>query len=218
MQNKIWLIVGKSGCGKSWFGRWILLQYLKKEAVEYIMVLDDSSDHFYSGLQANGFFLQEYGEREAQGRYNWQRFIADKRKVLLEVTNLTSQEIKNLVDDVSKAIYTLGDALLLIDEAHIFFPRSDSSLELERLLRGGRKRAIDIIMITQTLVDLNLIALRLANMLILFQVTEANELDRAQFYFQVNKEEIFNLKEREYFFKNLKTGEELKDTTDGLVT
>jgi len=216
VNNRIWLIVGKSGCGKSWFGRYILTQYLQNQAIKYAVVIDNSSDHFYGGLQTQGFFLQEYGEVEAQRSYNWENFIKANKKVLLEITNLKQDEITRLMDDISKALYNLGDSLILVDEAHIFFPYHHHSIEFERLLRGGRKKGIDVIMITQTLVDLNLIALRLANILILFQITEANELERARQYFQVDKEEIFNLRDREYFFKDMKTSHQIKDTTQGL--
>lgn len=216
MQNKIFLIVGKSGCGKSWFGRWILTQYLQNRAIKYIVVVDNSSDHFYGGLQTQGFFLQEYGEAESQGSYNWENFIKTNKRVLLEITNLKQEEITCFMDNISRALYNLGDSLILVDEAHIFFPVYRHSVEFERLLRGGRKKGIDNIMITQTLVDLNLIGLRLANILILFQTTEANEVERALQYFHVDREEIVNLKDREYLFKDMKTSHQIKDTTQGL--
>ncbi len=210
------MICGKSGCGKSWFGRYILLEYLKQKATKYIVILDDSSDHFYSGLRGKNFYLQEYGQTEAQGSYNWEKFIGDKKKVIIETTNLTQEEITKLVNSVSKAVYNLGNVLFLVDEAHIFFPTYQSSVELERLLRGGRKRRIDIILITQTMIDLNLIALRLTNILILFQITEINEIKRAQQYFQVNKGVLSNLRDREYVFKDMKTSQEDIGTIDGL--
>jgi len=216
VNNRIWLIVGKSGCGKSWFGRYILGEYLQNRAIKYIVVVDNSSDHFYGGLQAQGFFFQEYGEAEAQGSYNWENFIKANKRVLIEITNLKQDEITRLMDDVSRALYDLGDSIILVDEAHIFFPREHQSIEFERLLRGGRKKGIDVILITQTLIDLNLIALRLANVLIVFQVTEANELERARQYFQMEREPIFNLKERQYFFKDMKTGLLVCDTTQGI--
>jgi len=218
VNNRIWLIVGKSGCGKSWFGRYILTQYLQNRAIKYIMVIDNSPDHFYEGLQTQGFYLQEYGEVEAQGNYNWENFIKANKRILLEITNLKQEEITCLMDNVSKALYNLGDSLILVDEAHIFFPCHHHSIEFERLLRGGRKKGIDVIMITQTLTDLNLIALRLTNVLILFQTTEANEVERALQYFHVDREEIVNLKDREYLFKDMKTSHQVKDTTQGLDT
>jgi len=216
MQNKIYMLCGKSGCGKSWFGRYILLEYLKQRATKYIVILDNSSDHFYSGLRGKNFYLQEYGQVEAQGSYNWGEFIRVNKKVIIETTNLTEEETTALVDNVSKAIYNLGDVLFLIDEAHIFFPTFRSSVELGRLLRGGRKQGIDIILITQTMIDLNLIALRLTNILILFQITEINEIARAQQYFGVDKQILSNLRDREYLFKNMKTSQEFMDTTNDL--
>lgn len=203
MQNRIYFIIGKSGSGKSWLARWLAIQYLKKGLTEYIVVLDTSADHFYSGLQDWNFKLWSYDNALAQKKINWTKVFNQYPKSVIEISFLTDEEITNLVDDVSLSIMELGNTLLLIDEAHQFYPRTGyHSKNLERLIRGGRKIGVDLIFVTQMRVDVDLVAVKQANVVISFQVTEENDVEKVSRLLGESKEKITSLKQRQCLVKD----------------
>jgi Cdc6-like AAA superfamily ATPase len=89
MQNYIWLILGKSGTGKSYLARHIVEEYIKQGKRKYHIVIDLSDEHFYSGLQHYGFKLAEINRETIQKEVNWIKVLELHNNLLLEVTDLT---------------------------------------------------------------------------------------------------------------------------------
>ena len=211
MQNYIWLILGKSGTGKSYLGRYIVSEYVRQKKRKYHIVIDLSDEHFYSGLKDIGFKLTEVNRNVITKDIDWQNIFSKYPNLIIEVTDLLDEEIIRLMDNIGKALFKLGNALLVIDEAHQFFERFHYSEELARLFRGGRKYYIDIMLITQMVVDLGLVARKQANILVSFQLTEKNDVEMVSRYFDIDEEELANLRDYKFILKNLRTGEQVLD-------
>jgi len=173
MRNNIYLILGRPGCGKSWLARYLTKHYIKDDLRDYFVVLDDTEDHLKE-LEPLGFVHCVFDRQLAAQleQIDFVEYVKTKKRILFEVTDLLQEEVCRLVDKISLALASLGNSLLLIDEAHKFYPVNGSSPELERLTRGARKLGVDIIFVTQIPTSLNLTAIRLTTLLIVFQITE----------------------------------------------
>lgn len=217
MRNNIYLILGRPGCGKSWLARYLIKYYINKGLRDYFVILDDTEDHL-EDLKSFDFAhcVFDRGLASSLEEIDFVNYIKTKKRILFETGDLVEEEIRRLVDKISLAEVSLGSSLFLIDEAHKFYPINRASLELERLTRGARKLGVDIIFVTQIPTSLNLTAIRLTTLLMAFQITEKNDLERIGSYFSVDKESLFDLKEREYLVKNLRDGSEAKEISIGL--
>ncbi len=200
--NNVVLIVGKPGCGKSYLASRLVRAYTRGRYKARVVVVD-----MPAGTSPYRPYVRD---RAVVDRRHvclaWDELIADHPSILIEVSDLTAQEIQVMMDGLCAAILRAGDTLLVIDEAHQFFPRTRTPLGLERLLRAGRKWGIDVIMVTQIVVDLAIAAIKLANVLVAFQVTERNDLSRLAPYFDGDSEALFKLKWTQYIAKDMRTG------------
>lgn len=211
MQNLICLVLGKSGTGKSYFTRHLIVEYLEKKKRKHHIVIDLSPDHFYSGLKEKGFKLTEIDRNNVKINIDWEKVLSIYPNVVLEVVDLLDEEIIYLLDGLGKDLFKIGDTLLVIDEAHQFFKRFHYSEELARLFRGGRKYYIDIVMVTQMITDLEMIARKQANTIVSFQITEENDVKKVSSLFGVDETVLRGLGEYQFLVKNLRTGEQRLD-------
>lgn len=220
MLNRLYLILGKSGSGKSIYSRYIIDKYIKTNKKKYIVMIDENNSHYTEYLKDKGFFYQEYSKAHTNKVYNFKKFIEKKKRVFFEVNQLTDPEIMDFIDQISHVIMSLKNSLFVIDEGHLFFPRVGGSVELSRLYRAGRKRGIDIIMITQMVVDLNIVAIKQSNVLNSFQLTEKNELERIGKYFDNGENILPTLKVPpevpEVLIKDLRTSKQQKIKVNNL--
>ena len=104
--------------------------------------------------------------------------VRNNKHVAFSFLNLIDEEQNYVIDMLSKIIYILGDTVFYIDEAHKFFPQYNYPIELERVIRGGRKRGVDSVLVSQQVIDLQKSALKQANIGIFFRITEENELKK----------------------------------------
>lgn len=118
------LIVGKSGSGKSTLARSIIR--LMQGRYRHLIIINRK---------------REFAEL-AQGRYTvgedgnpWPA-LKKHRRVIFQVTGYDSRPF---LDNLGQAVMQLQDVLLVVDEAHHFFPRGQTPKGLFEVLTGGRE-------------------------------------------------------------------------------
>ncbi len=165
-----WLIVGKSGTGKSYFAR-RLVERLSEG--KNLIVVDNSTDHD----EIEGIYPIEIHQGNIS-KLSTRKILERVERALLFFTYTEQRSVNRFLDKLCETIWDYKNTVLMIDEAHIFFPRSDYPRGIEMLIRAGRKGGIDTVLITQNFTDLNITALKQAHYLAVFRLTEQNEIER----------------------------------------
>jgi DNA helicase HerA-like ATPase len=180
-------IFGQSGTGKSTFAS-NLVGFLWERGKKVIVVSDNFDDisRVADVLDADLVHVEITDENWASIPY--EDIIRKYDYIGFEMVNLLKEEIADVMDRISDTIYNIGNAIVYIDEAHIFLPRFGCSVGAQRLLRGGRKHAITNIVVTQQLSDLVDVALKQAHYMVIFKLTQHRELEVIKVY--VDPEEV----------------------------
>lgn len=227
--NNRWLIAGASGRGKTWFALWAISQYVNLNKRSYYVFLSDNArdynkhNHPMPIRPANlGFKLVRYDAEHAKRAWNWERILQKHRRLYIETGNLLSEEMVLLVNRLSRAFWQLGAGLFAIDEAWQFLPHTNPPLEFERLIRGGRKRGVDTMVISQRVVDIHPRILNSLNLIVAFGLAEKNDVDRISRYFapvrgRDPRQVIPDLRQGQYLIRAVETGEQELNTTMGLL-
>lgn len=223
--NNKWLIAGVSGTGKTWAALWLLSQYQKLGKRSYYVFLADNSRDYDNPMhrrgispRANGFKLLTFGANEARKGWNWVEILRKHRKLYIETGNLSAKETQTLVNSLSEAFWILGNGLFCIDEAWLFLNRNFMPESFERLARGGRKVGVDLMAITQRVVDIHPDILSQFNVIVSFRLAELNDRERLARYFEPfrgkqARDIIQTLKQGEYLIKITETGQQERQST-----
>lgn len=169
MQTNRFLVVGPSGSGKSQLARRIIQAYQGR--YRYLVVLDTSED--YRPLCRAHV---EITQSRAGHEYNLAGFIRRARSAAFEVTAVKPDAF---LARLGAALMSLGDVLLVVDEAHQFLGPS-CPLELLSVWTGGRKKNIHAIAITQSsklssTFGISKVIIRQTTAAIYFRTEEPNE-------------------------------------------
>jgi len=200
------LIVGKTGQGKSYFAKMLIKKIMEKKRV---VILDDNPE--YRDLSNVQWF--NIGREHAFKEINFQKMMDKWLYLGFEVVDLLDDEQNYFVNELSDAIWDRGNTAFVIDEAHKFYPKWRYPANLARLIKGGRKFNIDIIMITQMLNELDLSMIRQAHWIVSFQVTEYNEVKRLSHYYKGFEDELRRLRFTEFLIADMRRGIIGKDST-----
>lgn len=191
-------ILGKSGSGKSTLARSVVQ---KLATDKKMIVLDNSDDHIkIPGIKR--LMLDESRARKVSPA----KLIENYERVLIETEYLAGDTLKSFINDLCLSVWHAGNIVLMIDEAHLFFPKFGYPAELEKLIRTARKRAIDLVFVTQQFTDLNSTALKQAHVLCFFKFTDVNELRMLKEY-GIDTAACGQLPQYSYIVKNCETSE-----------
>lgn len=208
MQNRRWLVLGITGSGKSYFTTYLISKYVAMRQRKYVVIVD-STDSYRQDLP----WLKHCDVPPVEfTQIDFERIILESQFVLFEVSGLLPDEDVAFMDALCEAIMNIGNTLLVVDEAHRYLPLYNPSDKFLILLREGRKYYIDSIIITQFPVDLNLIARRQANSLVIFKLLDDTDTERTAFYLEMRPEEIMNLELYEFVLKDRNTGASIRGT------
>lgn len=226
--NNRWLIAGVSGTGKSWFSLWLISQYVRLRKRSFYVFLSDNARDYNKANHtpairpaANGFKLVTYTNEHAKRAWDWEKVLRKHRRLYIETANLLEDEMKTLVNSLSRAFWRLGSGLFAVDEAWQFLSHKNPPLEFERLSRGGRKMGVDVMVITQRVVDIHPRILNSLNLIVSFRLTEKNDVERVARYFEPVKGKdprlvIPKMQQGHYLIKVTETGEQEANSTLGL--
>lgn len=172
-----YLIMGKTGTGKSYFAAHLIDQLVKGRKLVAISAHEEDIETLDSICEFNALKYYEIHSKNYD-KLNYSELISSNQHVAFVFINLTDEEQNAVIDSICEAVFNEGNTVLYIDEAHVFFPQNNYPLELERLIRGGRKRGVDVVLVTQQVIDLRKTALKQAHVGIFFRITEENELKK----------------------------------------
>lgn len=193
------VITGMTGSGKSYFARNLL-----KNIDKPIYSISDNLDDVQELERSLGFEMNLL----RIGKNTIIKQIPPDTSIIFE--NIIYEEMEEIIDYITNYLFEKGNAILYVDEAHLFLPNTNigkSSKEFERLIRGGRKRGVDIMLVTQRPQDLHLIGISQSHYIITFKSTERNTLKVMSQNMQVDPEKITNLDQYQALIYNTKTGE-----------
>lgn len=160
------LIIGKSGSGKSTLAREIIRAM--EGRYRYLIVVNRKTEFWE--LAEGRYRVGEEGDP-------WPA-LRRHRRVHFHVTGY---DPRPFLDALGQAVMRLRDALLVVDEAHQFFPRGQVPRGLFEVLTGGREMGHSVIFVTQMMrgavggIDPGV--RRQASHLVAFRVTEPREVD-----------------------------------------
>lgn len=159
------LIVGKSGSGKSTLAR----QIIRRMRGRYRHLVIVNRKREFAELCEGRYTVGEDGDPTPA--------LKRHRRVIFQVTGYDPRPV---LDALGGAIMGMRDVLLVLDEAHHFFPRGQTPKGLFEVLTGGREAGHNTIFVTQMLqgatggIDPGV--RRQASHLITFRVTEPREV------------------------------------------
>lgn len=204
MQNRRWLILGITGSGKSYFSSYLISKYVSLKHRKYLVIVD-STDSYRESLS----WLNHCNVSPVDfSGIDFEKVITESQFTLFEVSGLLPDQDVAFMDALSQAIINIGDVLLVVDEAHRYLPLYNPSDKFLILLREGRKYYIDVILITQFPTDLNLIARRQSNSLVIFKLLDNTDFDKL--YLEIRPEHIIDLELYDFLLKDRNTGDMIK--------
>ena len=159
------LIVGKSGSGKSTLARQIVRAM---EGRFRRLVIVNRKTEFGDLAEARFRVGEEGNPGPALKRHTRVHF------------HVTGYDPRRFLDALGQEVMRLKDVLLVVDEAHQFFPRGQVPRGLFEVLTGGREAGHSVIFVTQMMrgavggIDPGV--RRQASHLVTFRVSEPNEV------------------------------------------
>jgi len=171
------LIIGPAGSGKSTLARTIVREMMRGPSAPARLIVIDTSDEWADHVDAHVEVDHEASAKA--GRVRWDDVLARHRRVLFE---LTTPDPEPFAAAIGQAIMRVGDALVVIDEAHhIAHPKAP--LAFLAVWTGGRKRGVHALAITQRItqaqrVGLSMTVLNNSTTAWVFRATEPRELDK----------------------------------------
>ena len=206
MQNRRWLIIGITGSGKSYFCDYLIDKYMALEQRRNLVIVD-STDAYKKEIP----YLQHCEVRPLDySQIDFERIIREKQYVLFEVSGLLPEQDVQFMDALCTSVMNVKDTLLVVDEAHRYLPLYHPSSQFLILLREGRKHYVDTVIITQFPVDLNLIARRQANSLVVFKLLDDTDTEKVAYYLELKPEQIRDIGLYDFLLKDRNTGELVK--------
>ncbi len=188
------LIVGKSGSGKSTLARQIIQRM--EGRYRHLVVVNRKRE--FAELVQGRYTVGEEGDPTPALRKH--------RRVIFQVTGY---DPRPFLDALGQAIMQMRDVLLVMDEAHLFFPKGQTPKGLFEVLTGGREAGHSTLFITQMLqgatggIDPGV--RRQASHLVTFRVTEPREVQAVADMFPELGEGLLRV-ERQYTLQGNRPG------------
>lgn len=191
------LILGKSGSGKSLLARLMLAMYVLHNKRDYYVSISLKEDHFNPPVPDTGpcyeIYLHKLGFDEMKirpghfrygqaTRFNWDRILRQQPRLCVTTEGLAPEGYAAVIDGLSRTLLRKGHAVILIDEAERFIPRSRCAPGILDLLRQGRYRGVDMIIVSHADTGVHPEVLLESNMLVLFNIRHPTRVERLRHY------------------------------------
>jgi len=195
-ENLCMVILGKAGTGKSLLARAITARYMLEGYRDYIVVVTAKRDwseplppvgkeNLEIDMSKLGFVTvaltkEEVPETEPP---DLTKVLATGKKVIFFDQGLSPDRRRIFLEGFGEALLKLGNALLVVDEAEKFYPRSGTSERFPDVLRQGRYKGIDMIIITHADTGVHPEVMQEANAVLSFAIQHPTRIERLRYYF-----------------------------------
>ncbi|MEM3829146.1 MAG: ATP-binding protein [Conexivisphaerales archaeon] len=215
------VVIGPSGTGKStWVGE--MIKDVERED-HHVIILDDSL--FYTKFLPNALVYEVTHNKQFPNGISYANYLLNdrslkrisdliiksanlQRPLLFEVNDVQTAEAVQLIDIISAVILkNFKNILLVIDEAFRLTPRYKGSKILLQLLRSGRKRGINEIIIYQQFADTDSTMIRQADYAVAFKPQGVSEIDNFIKTFGVDRSVVEQMGPHDHLSKNMRTGQ-----------
>lgn len=181
IQNKIIVILGKKGCGKSTLAIQLLAQWEFKP----IVIIDPLGEHSI-GVPIRIDELDKF---------------KNKSRFIIRLTPFDEHTFSKII----RFCELKTNVLVFIDEASFYQTTSYINPSLDKIIRYGRHYRIDIIMVARRPTELNRISTAMCDILYCFRITEPNDLDYLKRVDARLPDIVSRLKKYEYAKLNFQT-------------
>jgi Helicase HerA, central domain len=161
--RQVWFIFGKTGYGKTYFVRQLLVGEVPSSlGLERVIILD--MNHEYQGIEARDFSeVVDIVNRDGGFRIVTRFF-------------LTEDQLALNIDYIFRLAWEIGPVTIVCEEAYIVLEHAREPLM--RLIQQGRHAAVSLVFISPRMVDLTTSMRAQANYIITFRQSLENDLIR----------------------------------------
>jgi len=188
------LILGKTGAGKSLLARCLFARYPLAGARDYYLSVSTKEDHFLPPPPSEGPSCEIYfrklgfshlrlGPEHARAKFRLSPALRHQPRLCLTLEGLGPEEAEYMMDEVGKTLLRLGHSVLLLDEADLLVPRNHPPRWMLDLVRRGRYRGVDLIIVSHNDTDIHNAILENTNLLICFAMRHPTRIERLRWYF-----------------------------------
>lgn len=224
--NDRWLILGKSGSGKSWLARYIFIKYyyLPRKRDRYF-VIDIKRTHYQPAKRPGEFGLWRLGFRLQKVTYadilkmqeqgvRWSEYMQLAHKIVFQIAGEMEQQLE-IAARICRAAHNAGNAVVLIDEGGVFYPNKPNNPRgVDWFFSMGRENGNDVILVCQHWVMFQKLAASAANRLICIGNFSANERKHLAPEFENGEALLGKLQKRQFIYRNKNYGYQfVGDTT-----
>ena len=169
-----WFIAGKTGTGKSYFAGYLIEQYVRQRKGKFI-ILDWQTKNHIGLLKLKNTVLVKIKQDK---NYDWKKIIKYPRVLVIPTITTTRDKLKQEYHKLLGVLINHDrDRLIVIEEAHNLAGRFWIDSNLEIIVREGRHRGLNLILITQKIQDFNKLIWTQVDCNFIFKHLAGNDID-----------------------------------------
>ena len=176
------IIIGRKGSGKSY-----LIKHLFLRQFDSFVIDDHVMERTRNEYADYGFRTRYLSEIMSKPRVNYYDYQKD------------DSSFEKIWNAVKAHANRWGDTLFVIDEAHIHFSKKSLPVAQKEVLHENRHYGTGIILASQRIYDINPIAYKQADYIILFYTREPREIEFLRKYISSEVAEIVKTLKQYYF-------------------
>jgi len=176
------VIIGRKGSGKSYLIKRLFLPQFDSYVIDDHVLERTRNEYADYGYRAKFF-----GEIVGKQRVNYY----DREK--------DDSSFEKIWNAVKAHAIKWGDTLFVVDEAHIHFSKKSLPLAQKEVLHENRHYGVGIILASQRIYDINPVAYKQADYIILFYTREPREIEFIKKYISTEVAETVKTLKQYYF-------------------
>jgi|APSaa5957512535_1039671.scaffolds.fasta_scaffold17722_3 DNA helicase HerA-like ATPase len=153
MQNKIIIIIGKKGSGKSHLANLLMLE---KSVDKKVLIYDTLNEYDYPIADLDKF--------------------PTLKKGIFRVTPIECQDDKEFFGSICEYVYKIQNTVLLVDEIDMYCSATSHVEYLTKICRYGRHKQVDLIAITRRPSDVPRSITAMADEFYVFKIQEPKDI------------------------------------------
>lgn len=184
------LILGQSGCGKSYLGRQLQKIWPKRIIIDSLNEYDDANEIFSDFIIFSERLKKAHNENENEFEFIFQ-FQPEPGVSKVKI-----------FDEIIRLAYYMGNILIVIEEVQLFTNPHNCPHWLETALMTGRHRGVSLMFTTQRPGLLNKNMASQCQHIFCGRINEKNDLNYVSSFLFENSKKLLNLKNRNFIYFN----------------